>query len=134
MVDERKNERPICQCGRWTILVETRMSFEGGYGTGPVPHCPKCEFPARDCPCGDVIPEGRPREGEEMTSVKTTKYMVRIGTPARNRTVVVEAKNSDAAVLAAIERLVGEGSDRGWLERYAANRHPQIGTCYVSVV
>jgi hypothetical protein len=58
-------------------------------------------------------------------------YKVWIGTPARNRSILVTATDPDRAVEIAVAALIERGESEPWLRKYAANRHPKIGTCRV---
>lgn len=59
------------------------------------------------------------------------QFKVYLGTNGRNRSTIVEADDKDAAVLAAVEKLVSLGEEREWCEAKAANRQKLGGTCSV---
>lgn len=86
---------------------------------------------AIDNPRGNAIIEA---DEDKPTTTKgriVETYTVRIGTPARRCSAVVKAPNADAAIAAAVEKLVEDGHDREWLEAKASNRDRRTGTCSV---
>lgn len=48
-MENEDKDNGICQCGRKTYMDSTRESEHI-----EVPHCPRCEGPARMCMCDDL--------------------------------------------------------------------------------
>ena len=66
-----------------------------------------------------------------MATTTLNKYYVKIGYPARSRSAIIEATDENNALELVLAKLLAEGEDQDWLNKYASNRDRRTGTCRI---